>query len=205
MIRGKDPVADPVPRLRPRTRRTVNLDNARRYSVSIPADWLKKADDVLPAGPNGRQPGRTNEGMSMDCQISRADDVAEVVLDRQPRLVLVALPLRTDRRGGPERGARGPDRHGGRLLPELERDRAADPLPSPVAQIGGRFRIVADSEAVGHVLKLTGVARSCSTRAVRRRREADPAARVSRRSSGDGHDPADLQEAERSRAVSASS
>ena len=48
------------PRLRSRLRRRsaarVNLDNARRYSVAIPEEWLEKADVVLPAGPNGRQP-----------------------------------------------------------------------------------------------------------------------------------------------------
>ena len=50
MIRGKDPSTIPF-RASSKVRRSVNLDNARRYSVAIPADWLKKADVVIPAGP----------------------------------------------------------------------------------------------------------------------------------------------------------
>ena len=55
VIRGKDPTTIPFQASK-KVRRLVNLDNARRYSVAIPEDWLKKADGVLPAGKNGRQP-----------------------------------------------------------------------------------------------------------------------------------------------------
>ena len=48
LIRGKDPTATPF-RASRKVRRAVNLDNARRYSVAIPEDWLKRADVVLPA------------------------------------------------------------------------------------------------------------------------------------------------------------
>ena len=58
VIRGKDPTATPFQASK-KVRRAVNLDNARRYSVAIPEDWLEKADVVLPAGPNGRQPAGT--------------------------------------------------------------------------------------------------------------------------------------------------
>jgi ABC-type uncharacterized transport system substrate-binding protein len=59
VIRGKDPGATPFQGSK-KDRRTVNLDNARTYSVVIPADWLKKADLVLPAGSNGRPATGTN-------------------------------------------------------------------------------------------------------------------------------------------------
>lgn len=49
VIRGKNPSDIPF-RGASRAYRAVNLDTARRYGVEIPADWLKKADDVLPAG-----------------------------------------------------------------------------------------------------------------------------------------------------------
>ncbi|MDR3634061.1 MAG: ABC transporter substrate binding protein [Isosphaeraceae bacterium] len=49
VIRGKDPSGIPF-RAASKARRSVNLDTARRYGVTIPADWLKKADEVLPAG-----------------------------------------------------------------------------------------------------------------------------------------------------------
>jgi ABC-type uncharacterized transport system substrate-binding protein len=49
VIRGKDPSAIPF-RASAKARRSVNLDTARRSEVEIPADWLRKADDVLPPG-----------------------------------------------------------------------------------------------------------------------------------------------------------
>jgi ABC-type uncharacterized transport system substrate-binding protein len=49
VIRGKDPGAIPF-RASSKARRSVNLDAARRSGVEIPADWLRKADEVLPAG-----------------------------------------------------------------------------------------------------------------------------------------------------------
>jgi ABC-type uncharacterized transport system substrate-binding protein len=49
VLRGKDPGAIPF-RASPKARRSVNLDTARHYGIEIPADWLRKADEVLPAG-----------------------------------------------------------------------------------------------------------------------------------------------------------
>jgi ABC-type uncharacterized transport system substrate-binding protein len=49
VIRGRDPTATPF-RAAAKARRAVNLDTARRYGVTIPADWLRTADLVLPAG-----------------------------------------------------------------------------------------------------------------------------------------------------------
>jgi ABC-type uncharacterized transport system substrate-binding protein len=49
VIRGKDPSVIPF-RAASKAHREVNLDNARRYGVEIPAAWLEKADEVLPAG-----------------------------------------------------------------------------------------------------------------------------------------------------------
>jgi putative tryptophan/tyrosine transport system substrate-binding protein len=50
VIRGQEPSRIPF---LPTTRisRTVNLDTARRLGVSIPAAWVKAADEVLPARP----------------------------------------------------------------------------------------------------------------------------------------------------------
>ncbi len=70
----------------------------------------------------------------MDCQIRRCQRCHRAGPRRQSGLVLVVVPLGPDRRGGPRRGARCPGRHGGRLLPQLERNRPADPLPPPVAR-----------------------------------------------------------------------
>jgi ABC-type uncharacterized transport system substrate-binding protein len=50
VIRGKSPASTPF-RASSKARRAVNLDTARRYGVAIPAGWLRKADEVLPAGP----------------------------------------------------------------------------------------------------------------------------------------------------------
>jgi ABC-type uncharacterized transport system substrate-binding protein len=58
VIRGNDPATTPFLSSK-KVRRAVNLDNARRYSIAIPQDWLEKADIVLPAGPHGRQPAVT--------------------------------------------------------------------------------------------------------------------------------------------------
>ncbi len=58
VIRGKDPTTTPF-RASKKVVRAVNLDNARRYSVAIPEDWLDKADVVLPARPNRGQPAGT--------------------------------------------------------------------------------------------------------------------------------------------------
>ena len=49
VIRGKDPAAIPF-RASAKTRRAVNLDTARRFGIEIPPQWLRRADDVLPAG-----------------------------------------------------------------------------------------------------------------------------------------------------------
>jgi ABC-type uncharacterized transport system substrate-binding protein len=48
VIRGMDPSRIPF-HATTRTRRTVNLDNARRLGISIPGEWLKTADEVFPA------------------------------------------------------------------------------------------------------------------------------------------------------------
>jgi ABC-type uncharacterized transport system substrate-binding protein len=53
VIRGKDPSRIPF-RPTTRIRRSVNLDNARRLGVSVPAAWVKAADEVIPA-PAGSQ------------------------------------------------------------------------------------------------------------------------------------------------------
>ncbi len=59
VIGGKDPTTTNF-RASTKVRRTVNLQNARRYSVAIPDDWIKKADVVIPAGPDGGRSGRAN-------------------------------------------------------------------------------------------------------------------------------------------------
>jgi ABC-type uncharacterized transport system substrate-binding protein len=50
VIRGKSPSRIPF-HLTTRIRRSVNLDNARRLGVSIPAAWVKTADEVFPSRP----------------------------------------------------------------------------------------------------------------------------------------------------------
>jgi ABC-type uncharacterized transport system substrate-binding protein len=50
VIRGKDPSRIPF-RVTTRTRRSVNLDKARRFGVTVPAEWVKTADEVIPARP----------------------------------------------------------------------------------------------------------------------------------------------------------
>jgi anti-anti-sigma factor len=95
----------------------------------------------------------------MDCRINRAEDVAEVVLigsldsswapylgDRLDEVVRTgAREVRLDMAGVSYLSSNGIA-----LLVRYHRQ---------MRQIGGRFRIVADSEAVGHVLALTGVAK----------------------------------------------
>jgi anti-anti-sigma factor len=95
----------------------------------------------------------------MDCQIRRADGIAEVVLvgsldsswsaylsDRIDEVVRAgALDVRIDMAGVSYLSSNGIA-----LLVRYHRQ---------LREIGGRFRIVADSEAVGRVLRLTGVSR----------------------------------------------
>ncbi len=50
VIRGNDPSRIPF-HATTKTRRSVNLDNARRLGISVPAEWVKSADDVYPARP----------------------------------------------------------------------------------------------------------------------------------------------------------
>src|SRR5215212_9812753 len=93
----------------------------------------------------------------MECQINITEDVAEVVLigsldsswspyfsDRLDEVVRTgAREVRLDMSGVSYLSSNGIA-----LLIRYHRQ---------MRQIGGTFRIVADSEAVGHVLKLTGV------------------------------------------------
>ncbi len=51
LIRGKDPAQTPF-RAITTNRRAVNLDTARRYGVQVPADWVRKANLVLPHPPD---------------------------------------------------------------------------------------------------------------------------------------------------------
>src|SRR4051812_4871025 len=102
------------------------------------------------------RPGRS-EGILMECQISSTDEVAEVVLigsldsswspylsDRLDEVVRTGVrEVRLDMSGVSYLSSNGIA-----LLIRYHRQ---------MRQIGGSFRIVADSEAVGHVLKLTGV------------------------------------------------
>ena len=50
VIRGKDPSRIPF-HATTKIRRSVNLDNARRLEVSVPAEWVKTADEVIPTRP----------------------------------------------------------------------------------------------------------------------------------------------------------
>src|SRR3954452_8098704 len=95
----------------------------------------------------------------MDCQISSTDDVAEVALigkldsswslylsDRLDEVVRTGVrEVRVDMSGVSYLSSNGIA-----LLVRYHRE---------MRQIGGSFRIVADSEAIGPVLKLTGVAK----------------------------------------------
>jgi ABC-type uncharacterized transport system substrate-binding protein len=51
VIRGTDPSRIPF-HATSKIRRTVNLDNARRLGLAIPAAWLQKADDVVSSHSN---------------------------------------------------------------------------------------------------------------------------------------------------------
>src|SRR5689334_15505140 len=95
----------------------------------------------------------------MDCQINRTDDIAEAVLiGRLDSAWTDYLSERLDeviRTGVREihldmSGVSYLSSNGIALLVKYHRQ---------MRQIGGSFRIVADSEAVGHVLKLTGLAK----------------------------------------------
>jgi ABC-type uncharacterized transport system substrate-binding protein len=48
VIRGKDPSRIPF-QATTKIRRSVNLDRARRVGISVPADWIKTADEVISA------------------------------------------------------------------------------------------------------------------------------------------------------------
>jgi ABC-type uncharacterized transport system substrate-binding protein len=61
VIRGNDPSRMPF-HATTKTSRSVNLDNARRLGVSVPAEWVKSADEVVPARPATQ--GRTGHGLS---------------------------------------------------------------------------------------------------------------------------------------------
>jgi ABC-type uncharacterized transport system substrate-binding protein len=50
VLRGEDPSRIPF-HASAKTRRSVNLDNARRLGISVPADWLTTADEVVPGRP----------------------------------------------------------------------------------------------------------------------------------------------------------
>jgi ABC-type uncharacterized transport system substrate-binding protein len=49
VIRGKDPARIPF-HASTTTRRAVNLDNAQRFGVLVPTEWVKLADEVVRAG-----------------------------------------------------------------------------------------------------------------------------------------------------------
>jgi ABC-type uncharacterized transport system substrate-binding protein len=50
VIRGKGPSGIPF-QATTKIRRSLNLDNARRVGFSVPAEWVKTADEVIPARP----------------------------------------------------------------------------------------------------------------------------------------------------------
>jgi ABC-type uncharacterized transport system substrate-binding protein len=50
VIRGNDPARIPFKPTK-KVRRSLNLGNARRLGVTVPAEWLKTADEVIPAPP----------------------------------------------------------------------------------------------------------------------------------------------------------
>jgi ABC-type uncharacterized transport system substrate-binding protein len=51
VIRGNDPARIPF-RATTKISRSVNLESARRFGVTVPEDWVKKADEVVGARPN---------------------------------------------------------------------------------------------------------------------------------------------------------
>ena len=50
VIRGENPARIPF-RATTKVSRTVNLDNARRIGLSVPAGWVRAADEVFPSRP----------------------------------------------------------------------------------------------------------------------------------------------------------
>jgi putative ABC transport system substrate-binding protein len=52
VIGGKDPSRIPF-RAAKKIRRSVNLDTARRFGITVPERWVRQADEVLPAPPAG--------------------------------------------------------------------------------------------------------------------------------------------------------
>ena len=150
VIRGKDPSRIPF-RATTKTLRSVNLDKARRLGVSSLPDGSRRPTRSFPPNP------RSHEGWPMDCQIRRADGVAEVVIigsldsswssylsERLDEVIRGgALEVRLDMAGVSYLSSNG--------IALLVR------YHNQLRKIGGRFRIVADSEAVSHVLGLTGV------------------------------------------------
>jgi anti-anti-sigma factor len=95
----------------------------------------------------------------MDCQISRSDDVAEVVLIG--RLDSSWSPYLSDRLDEVVRTGAHEVRVDMSAVSYLSSNGIALLIRyhRQMRQIGGRFRIVADSEAVSEVLRLTGVAK----------------------------------------------
>jgi putative ABC transport system substrate-binding protein len=53
VIRGKDPSTIPF-HCATKINRSVNLDNARSFGITVPADWIKRADLVVPARPGAQ-------------------------------------------------------------------------------------------------------------------------------------------------------
>jgi putative tryptophan/tyrosine transport system substrate-binding protein len=53
VIRGKDPARIPF-HATTKITRSVNLDNARRLGVAVPAEWVKSADEVVPTRPSAQ-------------------------------------------------------------------------------------------------------------------------------------------------------
>ena len=120
----------------------------------------------------------------MDCQIRRADGVAELILVGS--LDSSWSSYLSDRIDEVVRG--------GALDVRVNMARVSYLSSNGIAllirhhrqlqKIGGQFRIVADSEAVGHVLRLTGVSHIFRCRRDVRRRPRPGRHREARRSSG---------------------
>ena len=131
----------------------------------------------------------------MDCQISSADDVAEVVLigsldsswsqylsDRLDEVIRTGVrEVRLDMSGVSYLSSNGIA-----LLVRYHRQ---------MRQIGGCFRIVADSEAVGARAQADGRRQDAARRGAGRRRSGDRPGGLERDARPRGHDPAGLQEA----------
>ena len=129
----------------------------------------------------------------MDCQIRRADHVAELVLvgsldsswssyfsDRIDEVVRGgALEVLVDMAGVSYLSSNGIG-----ILIRYHRQ---------MQKIGGRFRIVGDSDAVSHVLRLTGVLAAPPRGELRRRGQSGPGGEVRDNRAG-RHGPAGLPE-----------